>query len=95
MGAPLVAIINETTANRFWPGEGAVGKRFRFINREDSVRTASASPETRNPKPSAREPSSPLVLTEKPVPIPVTHWYRGRDSACRAEALAKAGTRTP
>lgn len=28
--APRVVIINETTARRFWPGERAVGKRFRL-----------------------------------------------------------------
>src|SRR6185436_106756 len=26
--APLVALINETMANRYWPGEDAIGKRF-------------------------------------------------------------------
>jgi len=30
--SPKVAVINQTMANRFWPGEEAVGKRFRVAN---------------------------------------------------------------
>lgn len=28
--APLVALVNEALERKFWPGEGALGKRFRF-----------------------------------------------------------------
>jgi predicted permease len=34
-GAPLVVVVNETMAQRFWPGEEAIGKRFKFFGDTD------------------------------------------------------------
>ena len=33
-GAPAVAVVNQTAAERFWPGGSAVGRRFRFTGDE-------------------------------------------------------------
>jgi predicted permease len=34
INSPQVVIINETMARQFWPGEDAIGKRFRFFREE-------------------------------------------------------------
>ncbi|HJR61939.1 MAG TPA: ABC transporter permease, partial [Vicinamibacterales bacterium] len=34
-GAPLAVVVNETMAERFWPGQDAIGKRFKFFGDAD------------------------------------------------------------
>jgi macrolide transport system ATP-binding/permease protein len=34
-GTPLVVVVNETMAERFWPGQDAMGKRFKFFGDAD------------------------------------------------------------
>jgi predicted permease len=34
-GSPLVVVINETMAERFWPGQEAIGKRFKFFGDQE------------------------------------------------------------
>jgi predicted permease len=34
-GTPLVVVVNETMAQRFWPGEDAIGKRFKFFGDDE------------------------------------------------------------
>jgi predicted permease len=36
-GAPEVAIVNETLANRFWPGENPIGKRLRSLGERNAL----------------------------------------------------------
>ena len=36
-GTPIVAVVNQTMAQRFWPGEAALGKRFKFYGDESPV----------------------------------------------------------
>jgi predicted permease len=36
-GAPFVAVVNETMARRFWPGQSPLGRRLRFIQENDAL----------------------------------------------------------
>ncbi len=57
-GAPLVAVINRTMAQKFWPGEAAVGKRFKFFGDEAFRQVVGVAEDTKI-----------FTLGEEPVPI--------------------------
>ena len=71
-GSPRVAIINDVMAQRYWPGEDAMGKRFRFFGEDVSTqvvgiaRTANYLAIGELPRPmvytSMRQTCSPLTV---------------------------------
>jgi predicted permease len=58
MGAPHVAIVNETAANWFWPGETPLGKTFTWIAQSQSFRVVGVVGSTKIER--LREPPKPL-----------------------------------
>jgi macrolide transport system ATP-binding/permease protein len=56
--APKVAVISETMAKTFWPGEDAIGRRFRYYNRQGSFEVVGV----------ARDVKA-ITLGETPVPM--------------------------
>ncbi len=57
--APQVVIINETMARRFWPGEDAIGRRFKFFGEEFYREVVGVARDTRYN--SLTEASAPFI----------------------------------
>lgn len=57
--SPRVAVINETLASRLWPGQEALGRRFRFTNSEDLYEVVGIARNARYL--SLNEPPQPFV----------------------------------
>jgi len=83
MGAPPVAIINETMARRFWPNESAIGKRFKDTTpqgpNDDWITVVGVVRDTRN-----------FGLEREPV----AQWFQPQLQSGRATTLMFIRTRT-
>ena len=66
--AAKVAVISETMAKTFWPGEDAVGRRFRYYNREGSFEVIGV----------ARDVKA-ATLGETPTPMLYTPFHEAPD----------------
>jgi predicted permease len=96
-GRPLVAVVNETTARTYWPGEDPIGRTIRYYPRETSpsIRIVGVVGDVRSV--SAGEPAPPAVyvpLAQAPRPPyegrTVTFVVRARGNPADAAASARA-----
>jgi putative ABC transport system permease protein len=91
-GHPLVAVVNETLARRYWPGESAVGKRVRVDAGFASVVGVVADVRHRGPAAAA---DAELYLSLPQVP-PRAVWIAARtalDAAAAGRLLREAVSR--
>jgi predicted permease len=86
--APLVVIINETMAERFWPGEDAVGKRFKFFGDDEYTTVIGVA---RNSKYNAvAEDPTPFIyqpLLQNYTPQATLHVRAAGDASILASAV--------
>jgi predicted permease len=90
-GAPQVVVINEVMAERFWPGEDAIGKRFKFFGDKDYTTVIGIA---RNSKYNAvAEEPTPYIyqpLKQNYTPAATLHVRTAADAAGLASAIRAA-----
>jgi putative ABC transport system permease protein len=86
---PAVAVINESTARRFWPGESAIGKRLKGIGDDQWLEVIGVVGDVRFPAyPS--EPDTRLQLYRPLVQSPGTYLHIALRSSLSPAALTDA-----
>lgn len=79
--SPRVAIVNETAARRFWPGESPLGREFSPLDTEEVIRVVGVARDTRIERlretqkpffyfPVAQRPDPDVVLVARGEPAP-------------------------
>ena len=90
IGTPLVVVVNETMAERFWPGEDAIGKRFKFFGDDEFstvigvARNAKYNGVAEDPRPFIYQP-----IRQNYSPAGVLHVRADGDAASLTPAIRR------
>ncbi len=89
-GAPLVVVVNEVMAERFWPGQDAIGKRFKFFGDKEFTTVAGVA---RNAKYNAvGEDAIPFIyqpIRQNYTPAATLHVRAAADAAALTSAVRR------